>query len=504
MVNRRNFLKLGLASGLLVKCLSKNIITGPDQKTNIILILSDDHSCKTISALNKNSLIRTPGIDRIANEGIRFINAFVTNSLCEPSRASLLTGKYSAKHGVWKNWTRFNSDQFTFPKLLQQTGYQTAIIGKWHLQTRPEGFNHFETLSGEGEQGYYYNPDFFESKSNSKVRHEGYVTNIITDKAIDYLNNCDSNKPFFLMIGHKACHGSCMPDFQDLGMFDNLEIPLPNSFYDCNCDSQSQIKNAINKISNLRLGYDLKAIPYESPETRRLLPEQKLMWNDYYKKRILEFRILSDSERCLPEIKYKWFMQDYLSCVASLDVNVSRLLDYLDSHNLADNTIIIYMSDQGFFLGEHGLFDKQFMYEESIRFPLFIRYPKKIAPGSLNGNIVLNIDIAPTLLQLAGIEIPNEIQGESFVRLFDCNYSPNWRNKMFYHFSDCRWAPKHYGIRTDRFKLIHFYDLGVWELYDLNNDPYELRNIYNKPGNDDLVLLLKYKLDLLKIKYEGN
>jgi len=439
---------------------------------NIIFIMSDDHAAKAISAYD-DRLVPTPNIDRIADEGAIFNNSFVTNSICAPSRAVLLTGRYSHKNGVLDNKTPFDSSQVTFPKLLQGKGFQTALVGKWHLKSQPSGFHYWNVLPGQGD---YMNPQFIEN--GDSVKYTGYVTDIITDLSIQWLDQRDKSKPFCLLTHHKAAHTPNIPPEKYKGLYEERTIPLPANFYD-----DYEGRDAA-KIQRIAFDNERPFFPYHYRKIPKGTPKDSIAYT-----------------------KYQTVMQDYLAVIRSLDDNVGRLLDYLDQNGLADNTLVVYTSDQGFFLGEHGWFNKRFMYEESIKMPLVARMPKMIEAGTQVNEMVLNIDFAPTFLDLAGASIPTEIQGTSMLPLFEKTTLPNdWREAMYYHYYDLiRFGniQKHYGIRTDRYKLIHFYEeIDEWELYDLKNDPTELNNIYGSSNHSAIEKDLKQELLILMDEYD--
>lgn len=482
------------------------------KKMNIIYIMSDDHSYQTISAYDQR-YIHTPNIDRIGNEGVRFTNSFVANSISGPSRACMLTGKHSHANGFINNATTFNGDQLTFPKLLRQNGYQTAMIGKWHLVSDPQGFDHWEILPGQGD---YYNPTFIRM-NGEKTQVEGYATNIITDKAIDWIENQrDESKPFCLLLHHKAPHRTWMPDTCDFKLFADKTFPIPENFYD-DYEGRPGAKNQEMSIDkDMDVVYDLKMADKEN-EVRgvryeewgrqmynRLNPAQKAAWDAHYDPIIKKFKEAKLSGKALAEWKFQQYMRDYLRVIHSVDRNIGRVLDYLEEKGLMENTMIVYTSDQGFYMGEHGWFDKRFMYEESFRTPLLIRLP-----GGKKGDIdqlVQNIDYAPTILDLAGIEKPEEMQGESFLPLLKGEEVPEWRHSLYYHFYEYpaeHAVRRHFGVRTDRYKLIHYYnDFNAWEMFDLQEDPNEMHNIYGQPGTEEITKKLKAELSRLQEYYD--
>ncbi len=438
---------------------------------NLLFIMSDDHAAHAISAYGSR-VNRTPNIDRIAQGGMRFGNCFCTNSICAPSRAVILTGKYSHLNGVRDNATRFDGEQQTFPKLLQAAGYQTAMIGKWHLQSDPTGFDYWNILPG---QGAYHDPQFI--RMGEKQKHEGYVTDLITDFALDWLQSGrEATKPFLLMCHHKAPHRNWQPDAKHASMYAE-DLPLPETLADDWATRSDAARQQEMTVLHHLTPQDLKGA--EPPPG------------------------LSDA--ALREWKYQRYIKDYLRCVASVDDNVGRVLDYLDTSGLADNTLVVYTSDQGFFLGDHGWFDKRFMYEESLRMPLLARLPGTIRPGAVNHDLALNLDFAPTLLTLAGAPVPQDVQGESLVPLLRGHTPDDWRTAVYYHYYEfpaVHMVKRHYGLRTRRYKLIHFYhDIDAWELYDLERDPHELDNLYGRPGYAKLTARLMGELERLRTQY---
>jgi len=475
---------------------------------NILIIFSDDHAYQTISAYG-SKLMQTPNIDRIAKEGAIFKNVFVTNSLCAPSRATLLTGKYGHINGLTINniSNPFNVQQPLFPRILQQNNYQTAWIGKWHLQTLPDGFNFWKVLP---DQGRYYNPQFI-TMNKDTVATPGYVTDVISGFAEDWINNRDTSKPFCLVVGEKATHREWLPDIQDLGAFDNKEFAMPSNFYDT-YENRLAAKNQDMTIDKtMRLKEDLKVhANYDKGIYGQFTPDQKEKFYNYYENKVSrDFDAHHYTGAALVKWKYQRYMKDYLATAKSLDRNIGRLLDYLDKNKLAENTIVIYASDQGFYMGEHGWFDKRFMYEESVRTPMVMRYPGLIPPGTSVNEMIVNIDFAPTLLDAAGVKVPDDMQGQSFLPLFKKNSSSaGWRKAMYYHhyeYPQPHHVSPHFGIRTQRYKLIRFYGpADSWELYDLQTDPHEMKNIYAVKANEKLVAGLKKQLEDLVRQYKDD
>lgn len=477
-----------------------------NKKPNIIFILSDDHTNKAIGVYG-NKLAKTPNIDRIANEGALFNNFFVTNSICGPSRAALLTGKYSHMNGFISNDKKFNINQFIFSRSLADSGYQTAWIGKWHLETLPQdAFNYWTILP---DQGHYFNPNFI-TQANDTVNHKGYVTDIITDLSKDWIEKRDRDKPFFLVIGEKATHREWLPALEDLGSYDDVTFPVPSTFYDSYENRKAAAHQDMSISETMKLGFDLKVnVDYETDWIySRLDKEQRDAYRAYYGNRISkEFNDRKLNGKKLAEWKFQRYMRDYFSTAKALDRNIGKILDFLDDNGLAENTIVIYGSDQGFYLGEHGWFDKRFIYEESLRTPFMIRYPGVIKAGTVIEQPVLNIDWAPTLLAMADAPASKEIQGKSFFDLLK-NDKVSWRDRVYYHYYEYpqphRVMP-HFGIRTTKFKLIRFYgNQDFWELYDLEKDPQELNNIYSEFEHSELLIALKKDLAISIQEYKDD
>lgn len=476
-----------------------------EQRPNIIVIISDDHAFQTIGAYG-SKLMPTPNIDRIAKEGAVFKKAYVTNSICGPSRAVILTGKYSHKNGFKDNeHSSFDGSQNSFIKELGSTGYQTAWIGKWHLETQPQGFSFWQLLPG---QGSYYNPDFMMMDGSIK-RTEGYVSTVVEDVAENWLNERDTAKPFCLVIGHKNTHRTWMPDIPDLRMFNSKTFPLPKNFYDEYNNRPAAAVQDMTIDKTMQMGYDLKMFDSKEAEDKegninRMNPEQRQQFMAYYDSVHNDFKSKNLTGNTLIEWKYQRYMKDYLATAASLDRSIGRTLDYLDQHNLTKNTMVIYLSDQGFFMGEHGWFDKRFMYEESFRTPMVVRYPGVVKPGTVNSNMVMNLDIGPTLLDAAGITAPKDMQGKSFLPLVKSKKAKG-RDALFYHYYENgeHAVSPHFGVRTERYKLIRFYTrVTGWELYDLKKDKTEIKNLYGKKGYEKITADLKRRLNELILQYE--
>ena len=498
---------LFVASGILSCNVSSKKET---QKPNIIYIMSDDHAYQAISAYGYG-INETPNIDRLAKEGALFTRATVTNSLCAPSRAVLLTGKHSFVNGKVDNLQAFDWDQPNFPKILQANGYQTAMIGKIHLDGIPQGFDFSMVLQG---QGQYYNPDFL--INGEKKRIEGYCTEIVTETALDWLKNKrDPNKPFCLLYHQKAPHRNWLPAPKYVNYYDDKTFDLPENFFDDYSGMGTAAKEQEMEVNrDMMWGHDLKFIVDPNgdstnfvPDLKRMNPEQRANWMAAYESENQQFLANMPQGVDLAKWKFNRYMRDYLGCIKSVDDGVGELLNYLKEAGLDENTIVVYTSDQGFYLGEHGWFDKRFMYEESFRTPLLIRYPKEIKPGTKIDKLVQNLDFAPTFLDYAGIEIPKDMQGESFRKLVS-GKSDQWRDAVYYTYYEypaVHMVKRHYGVATDRYKLIHFYyDIDEWELYDLEKDPHEMHNVYDNPEYADVQKMMHEKLDMVREKYGDN
>jgi len=456
------------------------------KQPNIVFIMSDDHAAHAISSYG-SKINRTPNIDRIANEGMRFDRCYCTNSICAPSRAAILTGQYNHLNGVETLGHKFDGRQTTFPKLLQAAGYQTALVGKWHLGHGgvhdPTGFDYWCVLPGQGE---YHHPMMYEM---GKERHfSGYVTDIIADLSLQWLQQRDRERPFLLMCHHKAPHRPWEPDDKHMHLYEDEDIPEPETFHDDYSNRSEAARRATMRVERDLDPVDLKREPPE-----HLNAEQLKSW------------------------KYQRYIKDYLRCIASVDDNVGRLLDFLDSEGIAEDTLVIYTSDQGFFLGDHGWYDKRFMYEESLRMPFLVRYPREVPAGAVMDAMALNVDFAPTFLDLAGVEIPSSMQGRSLRPLLNGRIPDGWRTSMYYryweHMSRPHHVASHYGIRTHRYKLIYYYGkaLGMtdgaptppeWELFDLEQDPQELNNVYHLPEYAGIVRELKEELARLQAEVQ--
>ena len=488
---------------LFSQSIKDSIIEG---RPNIVFIMSDDHAVSAVSAYNDwlSQIAPTPNIDRIADNGMLMNKVFNTNSICGPSRASILTGKYSHVNGFFKNEKGgdFDGSQMTFPKLFQESGYQTAVIGKWHLGTTPTGFDYSKVMINWGGQGTYFNPVFLENGKDTIVERNRHSTAQVAHDAINWLDNDrDKNKPFMLMYQFKAPHRPWEPAKEFKTLFKDGDLPHPRNFND-DYNGRKAAKNQWMEIENHMNRRDLKI-----PAPKGL---SKLELNKYYVYGNKgEFWSPNDTltGKDLKNWKYQRYIKDYLRCVAGVDKAVGQMLDYLEENNLLNNTIVVYTSDQGFYLGEHGWFDKRWMYEESFRMPFLISYPKLIKPKTYNSNLLLNIDFAPTLLDLAGIAVPESMQGTSFAPQLELN-NLDVRDAIYYHYYEYpKWhmVEPHYGIRTKRFKLIHFYySMDEWELYDLDKDPNEMNNLYNNLNYKSLIKKLKNKLKSLQKEYKDD
>ena len=497
---------LSAASPLLYSQISQ-------QRPNIIYIMSDDHAYQAISAYGGpfKDLAPTPNIDRLAREGMRFNRCLVTNSISGPCRAVILTGKYSHINGFTRNEGQapFDGSQQTFPKLLQAAGYNCAIIGKWHLGSDPTGFNHWDVLP---DQGNYYNPDFINDKG--KNIEKGYVTEIITKKCIKWLNEAkNTGNPFLLMMHHKAPHRDWQPGPNELSLYKNVIFPEPSTLFDDYSNRGTAEKSQDMTIDKtMRIEEDNKMYrdktKFKNTGLDRLDPEQLKAWDEIYDPIIRHFYEANLTGKDLVRFKYQRYLQDYFACIAAVDKSVGEVLDFLKENGLEKNTIVIYTSDQGFYLGEHGWFDKRWMFEESYRTPLIIKWPGVTKPGSVNSNIVSNLDFAETFLEIGGVSVPSDMQGVSMVPVLKGKTPDNWRKEHYYHYYEypaSHSVKRHYGISTEQYKLIHFYnDIDEWELFDLKTDPNEMRNVYNDPAYSAVKSDLQNRLTQLRIKYKDN
>lgn len=502
--------RLPIGGSFLVTAMSAIAQNG--DRPNIVFIMTDDHTAQMMSCYDRR-YIETPNLDRIARDGVRFTNSFVANSLSGPSRACILTGKHSHKNGFTDNThSVFDASQQTFPGLLRKAGYQTAIFGKWHLESLPQGFDKWEIVPG---QGHYYNPDFIEMTGDT-VRVQGYLTNLITDKSINWMEHeRDKSKPFCIMIHHKAIHRNWMANTPELPLYEDKMFPLPDNFYD---DYEGRIaaqQQEMSVIKDMDLIYDLKMYrPDKKSRLKwnyewfcsRMNADEKAAWDAFYQPIIDDFYAKDLSGKELAEWKFQRYMRDYSKVVKCLDDNVGRVLDYLEEKGLMRNTLVVYTSDQGFYMGEHGWFDKRFMYEESFQTPLIMKLPQGFDRKGDVEEMVQNIDYAPTFLDLAGTKIPSDIQGVSLLSLLKGKHPKNWRKSLYYHYYEYpaeHSVKRHYGVRNHRYKLIHFYnDIDEWELYDLQEDPHEMHNIYGKPGTEKITKKMMKELHKLQKQYD--
>lgn len=496
---------------LLAGCGTEHV----QEQPNILFIMSDDHAVQAISAYGHPlaKLAPTPNIDRLARQGALFTANYCGNSICGPSRATVLTGKHSHRHGFMRNTAEgFDGSQVTLPKILQENGYQTAIIGKWHLVSEPTGFDFWNILIDQGE---YNNPDFI--SGNDTVRHEGYVTDIITGLTIEWLENRNRQKPFFLMMHHKAPHRNWMPAPRHYQLYSDTAFPVPSNYFDDYRGREAAARQEMNIYRDMYEGHDLKMVETKGSRNLRYDPWPQVwidrmtgaqfeeFWNAYQPKADSFFDIDSSDTTGIALWKFRRYIEDYLATIKSVDESVGQVLDYLEKNGLADNTVVVYTSDQGFYLGEHGWFDKRFMYEESMRMPLLVRYPPLIERGTKVAELTQNIDFAPTLLDFAGIDIPAEMQGVSMVNLLREEVPMKWRNALYYHyyeFPGFHSVRKHYGIRTNRHKLIYFYEDDNWELFDLETDSLEMNNIYGREDTGPVFKELEQELRRLQTLYE--
>ncbi len=525
MIIKKYFLHFLVVSLFFIACQPNDAGSeGVNKKRpNILFIMSDDHAYQAISAYSDH-LTQTPNIDRIAKEGMLFTNACVTNSICAPSRAVILTGKHSHLNGKIDNMFPFDTTNITFPQLLQNAGYQTAMFGKLHFGNNPKGFDEFQILPG---QGTYYNPDFI-TKKNGKVRETGYTTDIITDKTLNWLKTeRKEEEPFLLMYLHKAPHREWLPPERHYKTFTKKTFPEPNTLFDDYEGRGSAAKEAeMNLLTHMNWAGDSKIRPEVMdelgiPETAkwdkaayqrevgRQNEEQKVKWdavydpiNEDFKKR---YPTMTKKEQM--SWRYQRYMQDYLGSIAAVDDGVGKVLDYLEESGLAENTIVVYTSDQGFYLGEHGWFDKRFIYDESFKTPLMVKWPKVIQPNQQNTTMVQNLDFAQTFLDAAGVEAPADMQGESLVPLMKGD-AENFREAVYYHYYEypsVHMVKRHYAIVTEEYKLAHFYfDVDEWELYDRKKDKNEMKNVYHEPAYAEVVADLKTKLAAMRVKYKDS
>ena len=494
-------------------------ILSADDRPNIVFIFTDDHAPHAIGAYDGwlKSVNPTPNIDKLAAEGMLFVNSFCTNSICGPSRAVIQTGKHSHKNGFMNNGNTFDWNQQTFPKLLQKAGYQTAIYGKSHLKGHPQGYDSWAVLPG---QGLYYNPDMI--TESGQVTIEGYCTDIVTDMAVEFLKDKrDEKKPFMLMVQHKAPHRNWMPALRHLNLYDDIEIPEPATLFDDYKDNAPAAGHQELEIDrHMHINYDLfldltpdfDELPIRTDKSawrnmQRMTPEQLKAWRAAYGPKDKAFHDANLSGKELVRWKYQRYAKNYLRSVKGVDESVETIQDTLVELDLDDNTIVIYSSDQGFYIGDHGWYDKRWMYEESLKMPFILKWPGVTKPGSKTTKMVQNLDYAETFLDIAGATIPDDMQGLSLVPLLKGENPKDWRRSIYYHYYEypsVHMVPRHNGIRTNRYKLMHFYQFDEWEFYDLKSDPDEYNNLYNNPEYQSLVKRMKNQLNQLEKKYEDD
>jgi len=487
--------------------------TAANQKPNIVFIMADDHAVKAISAYGSEigKLAPTPNIDRLAKNGAIFNQNYNTNSLCGPSRAVILTGKHSHQNGFRMNGERFDNTQQTLPKILQQNGYQTAVIGKWHLSDEPTGFDYWKILD---DQGKYYNPDFITAEDTTRVT--GYAQDLITDYSIDWMKQRNEEQPFFLMVHHKAPHRNWMPALRHTTLYDSVEFPLPDTYFP-DFENQQAAEEQLQTIyEDMYEGHDLKLSKHKGTDSlaanpwkddfERMTADQKEKWNAAYRPKNDAFWEKDLHGKDLAKWKGQRYLREYMATIASVDESVGRIIDYLEAQDLDENTLVVYTSDQGFYLGENGWFDKRYMYETSFRMPLLMQFPKEIEAGSVISEMTQNLDFAPTFLDMAGIEIPEDMQGISFKKVLYGEEAEIGRDAIYYHYYDFpafHMVKRQYGIKTDRYKLIHFYDdIDTWEFYDLEKDPKEQNNLIDAEEYQAEVKMMHQKLNSVQQHYQ--
>ncbi len=493
--------------------------TASAERPNILFIFSDDHAPHAIGAYDGwlKSVNPTPNIDRLASHGMLFRNSFCTNSICGPSRAVIQTGKHSHKNGFMNNGNEFDWEQQTFPKLLQRAGYTTAIYGKSHLKGKPQGFDDWKVLPG---QGLYYNPDMITPEGNRRI--EGHCTDIVTDLAVEWLKNGrEDGKPFMLMVQHKAPHRNWMPALRHLDLYEDIDIPEPNTLFDKWHDNAPPARFQELEIDrHMHLNFDLfvdlvPEFPGQSIQgeidrsawanMKRMSPMQMKAWRDAYGPRDAAFHEAGLTADGLVRWKYQRYVKNYLRCIKGVDESVGTLMATLDELNLSDNTVVIYSSDQGFYVGDHGWYDKRWMYEESLKMPLIVKWPGVTKPGSVDEHLVQNLDYAQTFLEMADTEQPQDMQGASLVPLLRGEQPKDWRDSIYYHYYEypsVHMVPRHNGVRDDRYKLIHFYEFDEWEFYDLQSDPDELTNQYENKEYSAEISRMRAELEHLIHHYD--
>jgi arylsulfatase A-like enzyme len=519
VANVRIFMKFRFSAIFIAISLLGSLSAAAGDKPNILFVFTDDHAPHAIGAYDGwlKSVNPTPNIDKIAAQGMVFENSFCTNSICGPSRAVIQTGKHSHKNGFMNNGNSFDWNQQTFPKLLQNAGYQTAIFGKSHLKGKPQGYDKWAVLPG---QGLYYNPDLL--TPDGKIRVEGYCTDIVNDMAVEFLKNeRDPNKPFMLMVQHKAPHRCWMPAPRHLHLYDDIEIPEPPTLFDDYADNAPPARHQELEIDrHMHLNFDLfvdltpefedeKAKTDKSAwvNLKRFSPEQLKVWRDAWAPKDKAFHEAKLEGKDLVRWKFQRYAKNYLRCVKGVDEGVGLLMNTLEELDLTDNTVVIYCSDQGFYIGDHGWYDKRWMYEESLKMPFVVKWPGVIKPGSRDQHLVQNLDYASTFLEMAGAPIPADLQGASLVPLMKGESPADWRKSIYYHYYEypsVHMVPRQFGIRTERFKLMSFYQFGEFEFYDLETDPDELTNQYENPEYAATIKEVSAQLDALRKHYEDD
>lgn len=484
---------------LAVLCVFLPRPAAAQERPNIVFIFADDHAAHALSAYRAHlrygaRLPDTPNLDRLAASGMLFVNSFVTNSICAPSRATVLTGQYGHLNGVMTNAEEFHPDNITFPGLLRDAGYRTVLFGKWHLRSTPGGFDHFEILRG---QGPYYNPTLL--LPDDSVMLVGATGDLITERALRWIDARDTTRPFLLMLHFNTAHRYWDPGPAQLGLYRDTVFAEPPTFWDDGAGRVFRTSEPEMTIAQDLFDRDLKLVPPPN-----LTPEQLALWNAAYDPPNTAFRLARLEGAALTRWKYQRYIGDYMRVVAGLDENVGQVLDHLERTGLASSTVVVYTSDQGFFLGDRGWFDKRWMYEESLRTPLLVRWPGVTRQGSHNTDLVMNLDLAQTLLEIAGVPADPGMQGASLVPLLRGSTPAGWRDAIYYqYFEYPGWhmVRRQYGVRTQRHKLIHFYEVGAWELFDLDRDPLELHSVYEDPTYADVVAALKRRLEELRHHY---
>lgn len=545
---KRSTLSKGI--GLLLASSAMTSVAAEQERPNILFIFSDDHANQAISAYNP-TLGQTPNIDRIANEGAIFERAYVTNSICQPSRASVMSGKHSHKNGVLDNTSRWNPNQVIFPKLLEESGYETALIGKWHMHPTPVNeFGYSLVLNGAGGQGTYYNPEFIDQEGKTQVI-EGYSTDLITDMSLEWLEESwDEDKPFLLKVQYKAPHTPRRPPPRHMATFMDHNFPIPDTLFDDYKTRGEHAENAWMQLYGMTpVGINAFPPAPTTPEKarvreewiksmdgdqrwhfdqwmNRLTDEQKAAFHEAYDDANVDYwekmkdpmykrrwgNVPRDLKVARTEYMYQRFMRDYMGTVMTIDENVGRILDYLDESGLAENTIVVYSSDQSFFIGEHGWAEKRYMYEEGFKMPFMIRWPGEIAPNQRPQAMIQNMDFGPTFLEAAGLPTPEEMQGKSFLKVLKGQTSDaQWQEErpvVYYHYymEGAHNVPRHDGVRSDRYKLIDFYSQhdgkGFFELYDLVTDPNEVNNVYEDPEYTEVREMMTTELENARERYD--